>query len=268
MTGDAEPAEPAEPVDPEEEANFRADLALVVSVALTIVLYQLPWAQTLAWPLVLLSTLAHELGHGLTALLVGGRFKSLVISTDASGLAHCWAEGSLRSALVSAGGLVGPAIAAAFLFLLARKDKLARASLVAMGLALALTVPVLVENTFGKVFVALVAATFLAIGVRAPAWLAKHAVAFVAVQLSLSVWSRGDYLFTPVARMATGDVPSDVATMSHHLGLPYWFWGIVCAAFSVVALLVGGWLFLRGATVPFKRRSRGRASPPPPIDIH
>lgn len=249
-SGEASRRTPEPPPDAVEEANFRADLALVVSVVGTFVLYRLPGADTIAWPLVLLSTLAHELGHGITALLVGGRFTSLVISSDASGLAYTTSEGSLRHALVCAGGLVGPALAAALLFALARRDKLARASLVVLGLALGAIVPVLVTGTFGQVFVGIVAALFLLVGVRAPAWLAKHALAFVSVQLALSVWSRGDYLFTPVAHMATGDMPSDVARMSENLGLPYWFWGGVCAAISVIALVVGARLFLRGLSRP------------------
>jgi hypothetical protein len=33
--------------------------------------------------------------------------------------------------------------------------------------------------------------------------------------------------------------------MSAALFLPYWFWGALCAAFSVVALAIGAWIFLR-----------------------
>src|SRR5436190_19576046 len=43
----------------------RAPRVLVVSVVLTAVLYVIPFGRTVAWPLVLISTLAHELGHGL-----------------------------------------------------------------------------------------------------------------------------------------------------------------------------------------------------------
>jgi hypothetical protein len=33
--------------------------------------------------------------------------------------------------------------------------------------------------------------------------------------------------------------------MSEALTLPYWFWGIVCAAFSALVLLGGLWLFIK-----------------------
>ncbi len=237
---------PEEPEDPREAANFGADLALVLSVAVTIVVYELPFARTIAWPLILLSTFAHELGHGLAALLLGGQFEKLLISPDASGVAYCRVQGNVSNALVAAGGLVGPACSAAFLFVLARFGKLARASLLVMGLAMLALVPTLLDGTYGKVFVGVVALVFLAIGANAPPWLAKYTSAFVAVQLALSVYSRGDYLFTDTAHMATGDMPSDVANMAKNLFLPYWFWGGVCAVFSVLVLLVGARLFLRG----------------------
>jgi hypothetical protein len=33
--------------------------------------------------------------------------------------------------------------------------------------------------------------------------------------------------------------------MADALVLPYWFWGIVCAAFSALVLLGGLWLYVR-----------------------
>jgi len=50
---------------------------LVVSGVITLALYLLPFGGFLARPFVLLSTLAHELGHGLTSLLLGGGFRRL-----------------------------------------------------------------------------------------------------------------------------------------------------------------------------------------------
>jgi hypothetical protein len=257
--------------DPLEAANFGADLALVLSVALTIVVYELPFAHTIAWPLVLLSTFAHELGHGLTALVLGGKFDKLLISPDASGLAYCRVQGSVSNALVSAGGLVGPACAAAFLFVLARFGRLARASLLVMALAMFALIPTLLDGTYGKVFVGAVALLFLAVGAKAPPWLAKYTCAFVAVQLALSVYSRGDYLFTDTAHMATGDMPSDVANMAKNLFLPYWFWGGVCAIFSVLVLLVGARLFLRGlpgrSRAPQVKKPEGQKAPSPSEEV-
>ena len=66
----------------------------------------------------------------------------------------------------------------------------------------------------------------------------------MAVQLSLSVFSRADYLFTETA----GAGPSDVAQMADALFLPYWFWGIVCGAISGLVLLSGIRTFSRSTS--------------------
>src|SRR3954469_14025415 len=84
--------------------------ALAVSLIVTALLYVLPFGRTIAWPLVLVSTLAHELGHGFAALVLGGTFHALRLYADGSGVA-LWsgALGRVALASVAAAGLVGPA---------------------------------------------------------------------------------------------------------------------------------------------------------------
>ena len=60
------------------------------------------------------------------------------------------------------------------------------------------------RNPFGLVYVPLLAATLLVIGWKARAEIAQMVLVFVAVQLALSVYSRGDYLFSPTADLGTG----------------------------------------------------------------
>jgi hypothetical protein len=89
-----------------------------------------------------------------------------------------------------------------------------------------------------------VVAVLLAVLRYGNAFMAKFTLVFLAVNLSASVFTRGDYLFTPTARTAKGVMPSDVANMAQALWLPYWFWGLLCGAISVAALGVGLWLYL------------------------
>ena len=88
---------------------------LLVSAAVTLALYLIPFGRYLARPLLLLSTLAHELGHGLTALMLGGRFQRLEMWASGAGAAHLDLAGfgRIRAGLTLAGGLVGPSVAAA-----------------------------------------------------------------------------------------------------------------------------------------------------------
>lgn len=218
---------------------------LVISVVATAVLYILPGGRTLAWPLVLVSTLAHELGHGLAAALLGGRFESVVVYADASGAAR-WsgAFGRTGVATVAAAGLVGPAVAAFLLLALGREPRRAPVLLAGIGAGLFIVALLLVRNPFGWWFTATLGAVCLLVAWRAPR-LSQGVLVFLAVQLALSVYSRSDYLFTRAAVTASGTGASDVAVMAAALVLPYWFWGALCGAFSLLVLYAGARSFWR-----------------------
>ncbi len=226
----------------------RAWRALLISAGVTGALYVVPFGDVLSYPLVLLSTLAHEMGHGLTAVAVGGDFESFKLYADGSGVAQ-WSGNPSRldRALVSAGGLIGPAVVAALLFFLGKWAKVARVALTLIGAALILALVLLIRNFFGFAFVGLIAGLCLWIGIKGSVRAAQIAVVFVGVQLALSVFSRGDYLFTETANTANGPMPSDVAQISDALFGPYWMWGGLCGAVSVGVLMGGLWLYLRGA---------------------
>lgn len=224
----------------------RARQALLWSVGLTLALYLIPFGQLVAYPLMLLSTLFHELGHGIAALAVGGSFESLAIFADGSGVAqHAGGAGEVGHAIVAAGGLVGPAIVAAIGFVVGRSARGARIWLGVLGLALGLVVALVIRNPFGVVFTSAVAVALLAIAWRTEAATAQLALVFLSTQLALSVFSRGDYLFTEVAHTGAGTMPSDTAQIATALGGPYWLWGLACGAFSITVLAAGVLWFLR-----------------------
>ena len=209
---------------------------LVSSVVLTILLYVVPFGGTVGYPLILLSTLAHEMGHGLAAVLVGGEFHKFYLHSDASGVAYTSTSSNLAGAFVSAGGLVGPAIVGALFFAMAHR---AKALFFVLGFGLVLAEIFVVRNLFGLTFVGGVAVLFLWIASSAGKGLQQIAAYFVGIQLALSVFSRGDYLFTPTAQTASGVMPSDVAHIAEALLLPYWVWGALCGAFSLFCLVIG-----------------------------
>ena len=214
--------------------------ALWVSVAATVVLYLMPVLNVLDWPLVLLSTAAHEAGHGVAAWIVGGEFHSLTVYADASGVAlTAVRDARVPRALVAAGGLVGPAVVAAALFTAARSERHTQWALGAIGVVCLIAIPLLAGSLFTAGFLAILGLLSLAGATKASPGTAQVGLLFVAIQLALSVFSRGDYLFTPVAHTGAGVMPSDVANIAAALFLPYWFWGAVCGALSLAALGLG-----------------------------
>ena len=228
------------------DTQKRAWIALIGSIVLTVGLYAAPHSEWFAWPMILLSTLAHEMGHGIAAMMVGGEFHSFVMHPDASGVATWSGDvGRLGRGFVSAGGLIGPAVIAAFLFVIGRKPKRAKSALVVLGIGLLVALVFVVRNLFGVGFVACLALFCLVVGSKASPTISQWVVVFGAVQLALSVFSRGDYLFTATAETSSGTMPSDVAHMAEALLLPYWFWGGACGLFSILVLIFGVVGFLR-----------------------
>ena len=226
------------------DAN-RARWFLLGSVLVTGALYTIPYGWYVAYPLVLFSTYVHEIAHGLAAALVGGQFDSLVIHADGSGLASTSGNsGRFAFAFVAGAGLVGPAGGGAAFLMLASRPKLARVGLGLFALLSAVALIWVVRNIFGWCFVGLLTAGCGGAAWRGTAQIAQAMVAFLGVQLALSVFSRADYLFTEVATTGSGRHPSDVANMAEALWLPYWFWGGLCALLSVTALVSGCWAFL------------------------
>ncbi len=222
------------------KSTQRARLVLLASVVLTVLLYVVPYGRYVAYPLMLLSTLVHEMGHGVSALLVGGSFHRFVMWPDGSGMAVWSGEaGALSRALVAAGGLVGPAVAAAVCFALGRTIRGARGALTGLTVILALALLLVVRNLFGFIFVAVLLVGCLLTVRKASGEVVQLVLILLAVQLALSVFSRGDYLFTPTAETASGAMPSDVSQIAAALLLPYWFWGLVCGALSVAVVLYG-----------------------------
>jgi peptidase M50B-like protein len=213
-------------------------LAVVLSLVLMYFSY-LPAIGVLGQVLILFSTLFHELGHGLMAMLVGGEFKQVVINWDGSGVTNSMISDSrLARGLVAAGGLIGPSIAAALLFWAAR-SKDAKFLLATRLFALALLVlgVLTARSVWALVFTVGLGAVLLVLSGKVSRKALESLVVFIGVQLGLSVFTRADYLFT---RTASGlNMPSDVAQMSEALFLPFWFWGLVCGLFSVVVLFWG-----------------------------
>lgn len=234
------------------EHRHQAAAFLVGSIIVTILLYHvIPYGDVIGRPLIHLSTLVHELGHGVAAMLVGGSFERFEMFPDGSGVAYSLGDfNAFERAFISAGGLVGPAFIGGVGFIIGRSTRGARVGLAVFGALLLIALILVVRSVFGLVFVGVIAAICLGIALRAPPWVSQIAVVFFAVQLALSVFSRGDYLFTQYANTANGQMPSDVQQMSDALFLPYWFWGAACGLISVAVLLIGLRVFFAAAKKP------------------
>lgn len=220
---------------------IRSRTLLVLSTIAIVVVWQVPYGRELLYPLTLLATYAHEMGHGLTALLTGADFDQMLLHADGSGMA-VWRgnPGRLASALIAAGGLVGPTFAGVGLLLASRTPRFARAVLATLSVLLLVSMAVWTRNAFGAAFLLTVAVTLGLAAKLLPDAAAAFVLHLIAATLCLSWFNHLGYMFSAQAVVNGVAMPSDSAVIAQALWLPYWFWGGVVAAFSlaVTALAV------------------------------
>ena len=219
---------------------MRSRTLLILTVLTVVAIWQVPYGKQILYPLTLFATFAHEMGHGLTAMLLGAQFDQLRLYADGSGLALWYGDpGRMARALIAAGGLVGPSFAGVGLLVLARTPAWARAVLACLAAVIVIIVALWVRNPFGITFL-LVLAGFLGLAARVlPDYGAAFLVSFVAVTLCLSWFADLDYMFSAYAEVGGQRHPSDSAVIAQALWLPYWFWGGIVALSSFAVLALG-----------------------------
>ena len=233
---------------------------LLLSGLITLVLWQFEIGRLVLYPFTLLASYAHEMGHGLTAVLLGGHFRSLELFPNGSGVARYDVASKVATAFVAAGGLVGPSVAGSLLLVLGRRPRWAKIVLFALGLLMALSVPLYVHNGFGRTFVASVAVVLMLIARIAPAQVALLVLQFVSVQLCLAVFRDLDYMFSPGGEVDGRPMQSDSMAIANVLFPPYWLWGGLTALFSFVVLALGLRVALKPLPAPAPRKPARRGS--------
>lgn len=217
-----------------QAAQHSSLIGLLIAAVITVVLFNVPYGHYISYPFVILGTWFHEMGHGLMALLWGGEFMKLEMSSDASGFARITYGGRITGAFVSAAGLMSPPIIGAILIMAGRTQKGAKIAMGILGTALLLSVVIWVRSIFGVVAVGLWGAAIMACAFKLPHSYKPFVVQFLGVQAWASAFLSWDYMFSDSAKMGV----SDTQAIANLLILPYWFWGGVIALFAVFMLLV------------------------------
>ena len=213
--------------------------AFWIAVALSVVLPRLPYGRNLLYPFALLATWAHELGHGITALLAGGSFKRLVIHRNLDGLAYSSGVGTFGRAIVAAGGLLAPAVAGGAIIVLGARESSAPWILAVLAAVVLVSVVLFVRNLYGWVALALIGLALIGVALYAPEAARIFIAQLIGIQFCFASWGSLDYMFTKNFRQTDGTLTdSDTQTIANALVLPYWFWGGVIAALS--AAIVAG----------------------------
>jgi hypothetical protein len=235
---------------------------LLAAALVVIVIRYVPFGEEALIPLTLFSTWVHEMGHGMTALLLGGHFDSLEIFKNGSGLAHSWAGGGWQHSLVALGGLLAPPIVGAALLALVHGPKRARIALLALAAALVVSMILYVRSAAGLIAMPLVAVALAYTGLFAfrDAPGRRVIVAQVlAVVLALdTAFGMTWYVFQSQVEIDGKQMSSDITTVADGFGGPVFLWGVAVTAVALGLLWLALWWAWRRPATETSRSARTR----------
>lgn len=213
---------------------------LVLAGLVVVMLPSLPFGAYLIYPFAILTTWFHEMGHGLTALVLGQQFQQLMIFANGSGVAQSQVAGDASRytlGAIAAGGPLAPSLVGALLILASAHPKLWRPVLWLSAAAILVSVAIWVRSPVGYAMLPLVAALIALTAWRASPGFARFTLQFLGVLGAMSMLRDWGYLFTETAVINGQPILSDTGQISAVVGLPHWFWA--GAILLISAVMVG-----------------------------
>lgn len=228
-----------------EDFSTQQTLTLIGLAGLvTLFIALVPWLSGLLYPFRLLTTLVHELSHGLAALLTGGVFIRFVVSPNGAGLAYT--AGGWRWVIIPA-GYVGAALFGAMLIFLGRSHRWSRLALGIIGavmglLSLRYGLPSIISGDFLSGILTTISGIifggfFLWVALKAaPGWII-FLLHLVAIQAGLTAFS--DLTTVMGLSLRFFNTPAnDAQSMAELTYIPAIVWAVLWALLAV--LLIGG----------------------------
>lgn len=216
-------------------------IVLVILAISIVIIMNIPFGNLILYPFTILGTWFHEMGHGLTAMMLGGDFYKLEIFPNGSGLASHSANnflGSIGNGIIAMGGPLGPTIAGSILILSSSKEKISKIVLLILGIFMILSVIVWVRSFFGAIFIGTLGFLIVYITYKKN----YNVYSFLAQILGLlaftSTYQSFDYFMSQGGSINGNNYVSDTGFMEQYLLLPYWFWGGFIVLVSIVLLFL------------------------------
>lgn len=223
--------------NPKEKTAIIFWVALAVCLALPLI----PYGRYILWPFSMLGVYAHELFHGLTALATGGRFLKMTVYPELGGLANIAVSNGFSSALVSAGGLIGPALVGGFLVILSRRYFASKFAVTALAVCLVASGLIWGATLFTIGFCLVGGAAMFGLAML-PHQLLRNAITqILGIQLCIENVADLDYMFTESFTRDGIVQISDTASIAEQLGGTYYIWGALIAAVTF-AILFGAFV--------------------------
>jgi hypothetical protein len=237
-----------------EDAKPQVTL-LLAATALSILLWFIPYAEYLVYPIRLFVTFIHEGSHALMAVITGGSVASLTIASDGSGAVYSAPSSWLGAVLTSSAGYLGTTIFGVMMLYLIRRSVSPHKVLFACGafvgimtIVFGILSPVLnfmaVQVPFSSLAFTVVAGLLLTAGLIVLSMysnlrVASFAVAFLAVQCLLNALTDLKALLWINAPLVGADIRTDAGNMAAATLVPGFVWVILWIVVSVIMITIG-----------------------------
>lgn len=235
---------------------------LIIATLVTVVLWFIPYADYLVYPIRLFVTFIHEASHALVAVLTGGSVQSLTISADGSGVVYSAHSSFMGGLLTSSAGYLGTTVFGVVMLFLIRRSVSPHKILVAAGVFVGLMTIVFgilspifnflsLQVPFSSLAFTVIAGFVLMAGLVGIARFAtikaaNFAVAFLAVQCLLNALADLKTLFLINAPLVGSSIESDAGNMAAATGIPAILWVVIWIGISLVMITVGLRLYAVG----------------------
>ena len=212
---------------------------LIVVTVVFLLLEQLPFGSLILWPLSVLTTFVHEMGHGLSALFSGGRLNSIEIYSSGGGLARTVTYTDWQLALVAACGLIAPTLTGGIFITAGINPIIASRALLIFSIFILICCAVWVRTFYGLLIMLPLGAGFLIVSIKGSATVKHFLLQFLGVHMSVSTFNRTiPYLFSTTAKVGGGEYHSDTALIAASVGGGYILWAAIIGLFCIVIFIL------------------------------
>ena len=228
----------------ETRESFRL---LIWASALTLILWFIPFAEVITYPIRLFVTFIHEAGHALATVATAGSVKEIEIYGNGSGVTYT--SGGMRLLISSAGYLSTTLYGAALLLLLRRRTS-ARAVAMVTGVLLILTTAFWGGNILAWLVGAGIGIGSFALALKGAPKLSHFLMSFLAVQCLLNAF----YDLRTLMYLSAFDSSTltDARNMAEATGgiIPAAIWALGWSMVSLLMLAVTGYVYYRSMKLP------------------
>ena len=206
---------------------------LLLASAITLLLWFIPFAEVITYPIRLFVTFIHEGGHALATLMSLGHVNRIELYANGSGVTET--IGGFRL-LISSAGYLSTMLYGAMLLLLLRKQASGRSIAIVTAILMVLLTVFWGGNWLMWLTGIILGVGFLALGVKAKPSVTHFVMSFLAVQCVLNAfYDLRTLLYLSTFSPSTG---TDAVNMTNATGgfIPPVFWAIIWGIISVLML--------------------------------